>query len=96
MSDEDTSSRKDSCTDILDDGGNTSTIIDPDTDENALLDTALGEDNGEVEGDGELSLLDQDESQESVQIDDPVSKKDIILFDLLFCVYRKLRQSKLV
>lgn len=71
MSDEDSSSRKDSCTDLLDDGGNTSTIIDPDTDESALLDTALGEDNGEVEGDGELSLLDQDESQESVQIDDP-------------------------
>ena len=51
---------------------------DPDTEENALLDTALalGEDDDDediVDGDGELSLLDQDEQRDQSALDDPVS-----------------------
>ena len=59
--------------DLLDDV--TSPTLQQETDESALLDSALlVEDDKEGEGDvdGEISLLDQEETKETIPIEDPV------------------------
>ena len=61
MSD-DAQERRDSISnDLLDEGGDPTVV--PDADDSALLDN---------DNDGEISLLDKDDTQDSVQIDDPV------------------------
>ena len=64
MSEEAQERRESISNDLLDDGGDTTVV--PDADESALLDTDPSL------GDGELSLLDRDDTQDAVQIDDPV------------------------
>ncbi len=71
---EEASERRDSTVsnDLLDEGVDSTAVTD--ADESALLDG-----DGTL-GDGEISLLDRDESQDAAQIDDPVSSLKLIVF----------------